>query len=385
MQRVYLDNAATTRMLPEALQAMLPYYTDLYGNPSGFHSFSREAHKGLDDARRVVARCLKAREASEITFVSGGSEGNNMILRGIAQADRRNGCHIVTTAIEHHAVLRTLAEMERQGMAKVTYLPVDRFGMVDPAQVKEAIRQDTALVSVMFANNEVGTIQPVSEIAAVCREAGVLFHTDAVQAVGHIPVDVQSLGVDLLTLTAHKFHGPKGIGAVYIRKGIRVAPFIFGGEQENRKRAGTENVPGAVGLAAALMNQVLNMAENTARVIRLRDRLITGIEERIPFASLNGHRRERLPGNVNFCFRDIDSESLLLLLDRKGIAASSGSACTSGALDPSHVLIAMGVPPRAAKGSLRLTLSALTSDEDVDYTLETLPGIVETLRSRTSS
>ncbi len=380
MQRVYLDNAATTKVLPLVVDAMLPYYTEYYGNPSSFHAFAREAHKGLDEARRTVAQCLNAADPSEITFTGGGSEGDNMILRGVARANRKKGKHIITTAIEHHAILHTLMAMEADGTAEVTYLPVDEYGLVTPEQVKAAIRPDTILVSVMFANNEVGTIEPIAEIGAVCREAGVLFHTDAVQAVGHVPVDVQAMNIDLLTLTAHKFHGPKGIGAVYIKKGIRVPALVQGGSQENKKRAGTENIPGIVGLAAALQYQTEHMAENVEKMTKLRDRLLNGIEERIPAVELNGHRTKRLPNNVNFCLRYIESESVLLWLDMNGIAASSGSACTSGSLDPSHVLLAMGVSHEAANGSLRLTLSELTTEQEIDYVLDVLPKIVQRLR-----
>ena len=380
MQRVYLDNAATTQVLPEVVEAMLPYYTTCYGNPSGFHSFSREAHKGLDAARRTVASCLNAADPLEITFTGGGSEGDNMILRGAAKANRKKGKHIITTAIEHHAILHTLAAMEAEGVAEVTYLPVDTYGRVTPEQVKAAIRPDTVLVSVMFANNEVGTIEPIAEIGAVCREAGVLFHTDAVQAVGHVPVDVQAMHIDLLTLTAHKFHGPKGAGAIYVRKGVRLPALIQGGAQENKRRAGTENIPGIVGLARALEIQTERLAKNAEKMTALREKLIRGIFERIPDVTLNGHRTERLPNNVNFCLRYIESESVLLWLDLNGIAASSGSACTSGSLDPSHVLLAMGISHEAANGSLRLTLSELTTEAEIDYVLETLPPIVQRLR-----
>ena len=379
MERVYLDNAATTKVLPEVVEAMLPYYTEYYGNPSSFHSFAREAHKGLDESRRIVAKCLNAAEPSEIVFTGGGSEGDNMILRGVARAYFKKGKHFITTAIEHHAVLHTLGAMEAEGIAEVTYLPVDKDGLVTPEQVKEAIRPDTVLVSVMFANNEVGTIEPIKEIGAVCREAGVLFHTDAVQAAGHIAIDVQEMNIDLLTLTAHKFHGPKGVGAVYIRKGVRIPALVQGGAQENRKRAGTENVPGIVGLAKALEYQTEHLEENFEKVTALRERLINGIEK-IPYVELNGHRTKRLPNNVNFCLRYIESESVLLWLDMNGIAASSGSACTSGSLDPSHVLLAMGVSHEAANGSLRLTLSEFTTEQEIDYVLEVLPEIVQRLR-----
>ncbi len=377
---VYLDNAATTKVLPEVVEAMIPYYTEFYGNPSSFHSFARDAHKGLDDARKTVAACLNAQSPSEIYFTGGGSEGDNMILRGVAQAYRKKGNHIITSKIEHHAVLHTLNELEDKGLATVTYLDVDENGLVDPKAVQAAIRPDTILVSVMMANNEVGTIEPVKEIGAVCREAGVLFHTDAVQAVGHIPVDVQDMNIDLLTLTAHKFHGPKGVGAVYIKKGVRVPALITGGGQENKKRAGTENVPGIVGLAKALEIQTRNLDANMQKMTALRDRLIKGVEESIPTVHLNGDRYKRLSNNVNFGIRYIESESILLMLDLQGIAASSGSACTSGSLDPSHVLLSMGISHEEANGSLRMTLSEFTTEEEIDYVLEVLPPIVQRLR-----
>ncbi|MBQ1821574.1 MAG: cysteine desulfurase NifS [Clostridia bacterium] len=377
---VYLDNAATTKVLPEVIEAMIPYYSEFYGNPSSFHSFARDAHKGLDDARKTVAKCLNAANPAEIYFTGGGSEGDNMILRGVAQAYRKKGNHIITSKIEHHAILHTLQELEDKDLATVTYLDVDENGLVDPQAVKAAIRPDTILVSIMMANNEVGTIEPVKEIGAVCREAGVLFHTDAVQAVGHIPVDVQDMNIDLMTLTAHKFHGPKGVGAVYIKKGVRVPAMITGGGQENKKRAGTENVPGIVGLAKALEIQTENLEANVQKMTALRDKLIAGVEERIPAVHLNGHRTQRLPNNVNFGIRYIESESILLMLDLQGIAASSGSACTSGSLDPSHVLLAMGISHEEANGSLRMTLSEFTTEEEIDYVLEVLPPIVQRLR-----
>ncbi len=377
---VYLDNAATTKVLPEVVEAMIPYYTEFYGNPSSFHSFARDAYKGLDDARHTVAKCLNAANPAEIYFTGGGSEGDNMILRGITQAYRKKGNHIITSKIEHHAILHTLQELEDKGLATVTYLDVDENGLVDPEAVKAAIRPETILVSIMMANNEVGTVEPVKEIGAVCREAGVLFHTDAVQAVGHIPVDVQDMNIDLLTLTAHKFHGPKGVGAVYIKKGVRVPAMITGGGQENKKRAGTENVPGIVGLAKALEIQTANLEANMQKMTALRDKLIAGVEEKIPTVHLNGHRTQRLPNNVNFGIRYIESESILLMLDLKGVAASSGSACTSGSLDPSHVLLAMGISHEEANGSLRMTISEFTTEEEIDYVLEVLPPIVQRLR-----
>lgn len=377
---VYLDNAATTRVLPEVIEAMIPYYSEFYGNPSSFHSFARDAHKGLDEARRTVAKCLNASNPAEIYFTGGGSEGDNMILRGVVYAYRKKGNHVITTKIEHHAILHTLQELEDKGLATVTYLDVDENGLVKPEQVKDAIRPETVLVSVMMANNEVGTIEPIKEIGAVCRETGVLFHTDAVQAIGHIPVDVQDMNIDLLTLTAHKFHGPKGVGAIYVKKGVRIPAMITGGGQENHKRAGTENVPGIVGLAKALEIQTQNLSANMQKMTALRDKLIAGVEERIPAVHLNGDRTKRLPNNVNFGIRYIESESILLMLDLKGVAASSGSACTSGSLDPSHVLLAMGISHEEANGSLRMTLSEFTTEEEIDYVLNELPPIVQRLR-----
>lgn len=377
---VYLDNAATTKVLPEVIEAMIPYYSEFYGNPSSFHSFARDAHKGLDEARRTVAKCLNASNPAEIYFTGGGSEGDNMILRGVVYAYRKKGNHVITTKIEHHAILHTLQELEDKGLATVTYLDVDENGLVKPEQVKDAIRPETVLVSVMMANNEVGTIEPIKEIGAVCRETGVLFHTDAVQAIGHIPVDVQDMNIDLLTLTAHKFHGPKGVGAIYVKKGVRIPAMITGGGQENHKRAGTENVPGIVGLAKALEIQTQNLSANMQKMTALRDKLIAGVEERIPAVHLNGDRTKRLPNNVNFGIRYIESESILLMLDLKGVAASSGSACTSGSLDPSHVLLAMGISHEEANGSLRMTLSEFTTEEEIDYVLNELPPIVQRLR-----
>lgn len=379
MQKVYLDNAATTKVLPEVVEAMLPYFTEYYGNPSSVHAHAREAHKGLDEARRTIAECLHCLP-EEICFTGGGSEGDNMLLRGIAHAYRKKGNHIITTAVEHHAVLHTLEAMADSKTIELTVLPVDEDGLVTAEQVKAALRPDTILVSVMFANNEVGTIFPIADIGAVCREAGVLFHTDAVQAVGHVSVDVQAMHIDLLTLTAHKFHGPKGVGAVYVKKGVRVPALITGGGQENRKRAGTENVAGIVGMATALRLQCQNMEANTEKMLYLRNKLMQGIEERIEDVKLNGHRTKRLPNNVNYSLRYIEGESILLMLDLNGISASSGSACTSGSLDPSHVLLAMGLTHEVAHGSLRLTLSEFTTEEEIDYVLDVLPRVIKRLR-----
>lgn len=381
MQKVYLDNAATTRVHPEVVQAMLPYFTEQYGNPSSPHSWGQEAEAALMRARAQVAASLNAAKPEEIIFTGGGSESDNMVLRGVAHAYARKGRHIITSAVEHHAVLHTLEAMEREGLAEVTYLPVDADGLVSVQDVADAIRPDTILVSIMFANNEVGTIMPVAEIGALCRERGVLFHTDAVQAVGHVPVDVQAQNIDLLSLSAHKFHGPKGIGALYVKKGVRVPALLLGGAQERGKRAGTENVPGIVGLGAAIERASAHLEEHAAHMRSLRDRLIAGVEQRIPDVKLNGHRTKRLPGNVNFSIRYIEGESILLMLDINGVAASSGSACTSGSLDPSHVLLAMGLTHEVAHGSLRMTLSEFTTEQEIDYVLELLPKIVERLRA----
>lgn len=380
MQRVYLDNAATTRVHPDVLQAMLPYFTEFYGNPSSPHTFAQEAAAGISRARSQVAKALNAVSPDEIIFTGGGSESDNMVLRGVAAAYASKGRHIITSAVEHHAVLHTLEAMEREGLVEVTYLPVDEYGRVAVEDVAAAIREDTILVSIMYANNEVGTIMPVAEIGALCRARGVLFHTDAVQAVGHVPVDVQAQCIDLLSLSAHKFHGPKGVGALYVKKGVRVPALILGGGQERKKRAGTENVPGIVGLGAAIQRACEHMQENAAHMCALRDRLIAGIPAAIPDVKLNGHPTDRLPGNVNFSIRYIEGESILLMLDINGVAASSGSACTSGSLDPSHVLLAMGLSHEVAHGSLRLTLSEFTTEQEIDYVLDLLPKVAKRLR-----
>lgn len=379
MRRVYLDNAATTMVRQEVMDAMIPALTSFYGNPSSLHEYAREAAKLLDNARADVAAVIGAKP-DEIIFTGGGSESDNMALRGAVAANRKKGKHVVTTAIEHHAVLYTLQAMEREGIAELTVLPVDEFGLVTAEQVAGSIREDTVLVSVMFANNEVGTIEPIAEIGKVCRARGVLFHTDAVQATGHVPVNVVEMNIDLLSISAHKFHGPKGVGALYLRKGVRIPSLIIGGGQEKKRRAGTENVPGIVGLATALKLANEHMQENAVRVGALRDKLMKGIAERIPDVKLNGHPEKRLPNNVNYSIRYIEGESILLMLDLNGIAASSGSACTSGSLDPSHVLLAMGLPHEIAHGSLRLTLSEFTTDAEIDYVLDLLPQIVQRLR-----
>ncbi len=379
MKRVYMDNAATTALKKEVLEAMMPYLTDIYGNPSSLHTFGQEAHKAVENARHQVAKALNAADDKEIIFTGCGTESDNMVLLGIAQRYAKKGKHIITTAVEHHAVLYTAQRLEKLGY-EVTYLPVDEYGMVTAAQVREAIRPDTILVSVMFGNNEVGTVMPIERIGEVCREKGVFFHTDAVQAVGHVHIDVQKMNIDLLSLSAHKFHGPKGVGALYVRKGIVVPPLLTGGAQERNKRAGTENVAGIVGLGKAIELACESIDETSARMTYLRDKLMTGIAGSIPEVKLNGHPTERLPGNVNYSIKYIEGESILLMLDINGIAASSGSACTSGSLDPSHVLLAMGLPHETAHGSLRLTLGDDTTEDEVDYVLEVLPKIVERLR-----
>jgi cysteine desulfurase len=363
----------------EVVDAMIPAFTTYYGNPSSLHQYAREAGKLADEARAKVAGVIGAKP-DEIVFTGGGSESDNMVLRGAAAAKRRKGKHIITSAVEHHAVLYTLKAMESEGIADLTVLPVDEYGMVTAAQVKDAIRDDTVLVSIMFANNEVGTIMPIRDIGEVCREKGVWFHTDAVQAAGHVPIDVEKMKIDMLSMSAHKFHGPKGIGALYIRKGIRIPSLIIGGGQEKKRRAGTENVPGMVGMGVAIEMAAQRMAENTARIGALRDKLIAGIPASIPDVKLNGHPSLRLPNNVNFSIRFIEGESILLMLDITGVAASSGSACTSGSLDPSHVLLAMGLTHEVAHGSLRLTLSEFSTEEEVDYVLDVLPKIVRRLR-----
>lgn len=379
MRKVYLDNAATTALSPRVLEAMLPYFTQHYGNPSSVHAFGREAKQGLDRARDQVAKALHC-DPSEVIFTGCGTESDNTVLLGVAQRYGNKGKHIITTNVEHHAILHTCEYLEKQGYS-VTYLPVDQDGLVTAEQVAAAIRPDTILVSIMFANNEVGTIMPIQEIGAVCKEKDVLFHTDAVQAVGHIPVDVQAMHIDMLSLSAHKFHGPKGVGALYCRKGIRLPSYIMGGAQEKGRRAGTENVAGIVGLGAAIQLATEQLEENRAKMTALRDRLMTGIQARISEVKLNGHPTNRLPNNVNFSFKYIEGESILLMLDMNGIAASSGSACTSGSLDPSHVLLALGLPHEIAHGSVRLTLGDETTEEDIDYTIDVLEKTVARLRA----
>ncbi len=377
--QIYLDNAATTRISPAALRAMLPCLEEHYGNPSSLYAFGQDARERLERARAQIAARLHC-EAKEVYFTSGGSEADNQALRSAARIGAAKGKrHIVSTAFEHHAVLHTLDRLREEGF-EVTLLDVHGDGLVRPAEVAAAIRPDTCLVSVMYANNEIGTIQPVAEIGRICREKGVLFHTDAVQAAGHLPIDVQEQNIDLLSLSAHKFHGPRGAGVLYARTSVRLTPLIEGGAQERGRRAGTENLPAIVGMAAALEEACRDGDARRVRVAALRDRLIRGLA-RIPHAVLNGDPVQRLPGNVNFCFEGIEGESLLLLLDDEGICASSGSACTSGSLDPSHVLLAIGRPHEIAHGSLRLTLSEQTTEEEIDYTIDAVTRAVARLRS----
>ncbi|MDR1619884.1 MAG: cysteine desulfurase NifS [Clostridiales bacterium] len=376
--RVYMDNAATTPVKPRVLEAMLPYFSEKFGNPSSLHAFAQQTAAGLEKARGQVADALGA-SPGEIVFTGGGTESDNAVLRGVAKKYAGKGRHIITTAVEHHAILHTCEALEKEGY-EITYLPVDEYGLVLADDVKNAIRPGTILVSVLFANNEVGTLMPIAQIAAACKEKGVLFHTDAVQAIGHIPIDVNAMGIDFLSLSAHKFHGPKGVGALYIKKGVSMSPFIYGGGQERGRRAGTENVPGIVGLGEAIEMATADIESENRKITALRNRLIAGIQERIPDVKLNGHPMLRLPNNVNFSIKYIEGEGMLLLLDIKGIAASSGSACTSGSLDPSHVLLAMGLSHELAHGSLRLTLSGETTAQEVEYVLDTLPPVVQRLR-----
>lgn len=376
--KVYMDNAATTRVIEPVFQAMEPYFCGIYGNPSSVHQFGREAHKALDKARGQVASALGAKP-EEIYFTGCGTEADNWALRGAAYARRDRGNHIITTQIEHHAILHTCQQLEKEGFS-VTYLPVDGDGLVSEAALEEALRPETTLVSIMFANNEIGTVEPIARLCEIAHAHGALFHTDAVQAVGHVPVNVEALGVDMLSLSGHKFHAPKGVGALYLRRGVHIERFIQGGAQERTQRAGTENMASIVGMGAAIELAAEKMEQNVAKITALRERLIEGIVAQIPYTRLNGHREKRLPGNVNVCFRFIEGESLLLSLDLKGIAASSGSACTSGSLDPSHVLLAIGLPHEIAHGSLRLTLSEENTPEEVDYVIDALKQIVARLR-----
>jgi cysteine desulfurase len=379
MKNIYLDHAATTSVKPEVLETMLPYFTEKYGNASSIYSLGRENKKAIDDAREKVAKALNA-QPKEIFFTSGGTEADNWALEGIAFANQTKGKHIITTNIEHHAILHTCKFLEKQGF-EVTYVPVDNKGIVHVEDIEKAIRPDTILISIMFANNEIGTIQPIKEIGVLAKEKGIYFHTDAVQAIGNIPIDVKDMNIDMLSLSGHKFYGPKGVGVLYIRDGVRISPMLHGGAQERGKRASTENVAGIVGLGKAIELATENIEEYNTKLMKIRDRAIRKILEKIPYSRLNGEEKNRLPGNVNISFEFIEGESILLMLDMKGICASSGSACTSGSLDPSHVLLAIGLPHEIAHGSLRLTFGEENTDSDLDYLLETLPPIIEKLRA----
>ena len=377
--RVYADNAATTKVSAKALEAMMPGLTSLYGNPSSLHEEGREAEHELLKARMEIAALIGA-ETDEIYFTSGGSESDNWAIREMAFRGRKKGkTHLISTEFEHHAVLHTLEKLEKDGFT-VTYIKPLANGIIDVEKLKKAIKPETALVTVMYANNEIGTIQPIKEIADICHEHDIVLHTDAVQAIGHIPVNVKEDGIDLMSFSGHKFNGPKGVGGLYVKKGIVIGNLIDGGAQERRKRAGTENIPGIMGMAAALKESVEEMDTEIKKISALRDKLIDGIIEKIPAVHLNGDRERRVPGNVNFCFEGIEGESLLLRLDLAGIAASSGSACTSGSLDPSHVLLSIGVPKELAHGSLRLSFGKYNTEEEIDYILSVLPEIVKTLR-----
>lgn len=376
---IYLDNAATTQVYPEVFDAMKPFFTEYYGNPSSIYSFASEANKAVAGARETIAKALNAK-TEEIYFTGGGSESDNWALKATADAYANKGKHIITTKIEHHAILHTAEYLAKKGF-EITYLDVDENGVVKLDQLEAAIRPDTILISVMAANNEIGTIQPIAEIGRIAREHGVLFHTDAVQAFGHIPIDVDAMNIDMLSASGHKINGPKGIGVMYIRKGVKILSFIHGGAQERSRRAGTHNVPGIVGFGKAVELAVAEMDSRMAYETELRDYLIERVMNEIPYTKLNGHRTDRLPNNANFCFRFIEGESMLILLDHKGICGSSGSACTSGSLDPSHVLLAIGLPHEIAHGSLRLTLSEKTTKEEIDYTVDELKAIIERLRS----
>ena len=379
MDRIYLDNAATTRLSPRALAAMLPYMEGEQGNPSSLHSYAREAKKALEQARGTIARCLSAEE-TEIVFTSGGSEGNNYLLRGAIAANRDRGSHVITSAVEHPSVLNTLTALAEQGCIRLTVLPVDGYGRVSVVDLFGAPQPDTVLISVMLANNEVGTLQPISSVGALCRERGILLHVDAVQGAGHLPLDVQALHADLLTLSAHKFHGPRGVGAAFVRKGVAVSTLITGGEQEKRRRAGTENVAGAVGMAEALLEQTQDMEGEQARLKALSDRLIDGILSAVPDCQLTGHRTERLHGVVSFLLEGVSPDELLALLDMQGVAASAGSACTAGSNEPSHVLRTMGLLDDRRCAPLRLSLGRYSTSEDIDKVLDILPQTVARLR-----
>lgn len=378
-KRIYADNAATTKVAPEVVDAMLPYFTETYGNPSSIYNEGRTARVAVEKAREQVANAIGA-SPKEIYFTGSGSEADNWALRSTARALSKKGNHIITSAVEHHAVLHTCQDLEKQGF-EVTYLPVDKYGMVSPDDVKAAIKDTTIIISIMFANNEIGTIMPIAEIGKIAKDAGVVFHTDAVQAVGNVEIDVKAMNIDMLSLTAHKFHGPKGCGALYVRQGVKLMSFITGGAQERMRRAGTENVPGIVGLGKAIELATANIKEKQEKLIALRDRYIKKVLETVPYSRLNGHPTQRLAGNANISFEYIEGEGLLLSLDMKGIAASSGSACTSGSLDPSHVLLAIGLKHEQAHGSLRTSFGEDTTVEDIDYMVDAIAEIVARLRS----
>ncbi len=375
---IYLDNAATTRTAPEVVEAMLPYFSEFYGNASTVYEFGGKSREAVSEAREIIAKAIGARD-NEIYFTAGGSEADNWAIKATAEAYKEKGKHIITSKIEHHAVLHTCQWLEQNGY-EVTYLDVDEFGVVKLEELKKAIRPDTILISIMFANNEIGTIEPVAEIGKIAREHGILFHTDAVQAFGQVPIDVDELNIDMLSSSGHKLNGPKGIGFLYIRKGVKIRSFVHGGAQERKRRAGTENVPGIVGFGKAVELAMAGMKERTGKERELRDYLMERVVKEVPYTRVNGDRLNRLPNNVNFCFQFVEGESLLIMLDMKGICGSSGSACTSGSLDPSHVLLAIGLPHEIAHGSLRLTLGEDTTKEDIDYTVEAIKEIVNQLR-----
>lgn len=377
--RIYLDNAATTPVIPEVMAAMLPYFGNFFGNPSSLHSFGQEARRAVEAARAELASLINA-EPDEIIFTSGGTESNNFALKGVALANRHRGCHIVTTKIEHHAVLEPCRFLEDQGF-RVTYLDVDEFGLVDPDDAAKAITPETVLVSVMHANNEIGTVEPLAEIGRITREKGVFFHTDAVQTLGHLPIDVRKMGLDLLSASAHKLNGPKGVGFLYVRKGTRIAPFLHGGDQEKKRRASTHNVPGIIGFATAARAAGREMESEISRLTGLRDRFIREVISRVPHCRLNGHPEKRLPGNINLSAACVEGEALVLTLDMEGVACSTGSACTSETLEPSHVLKAIGLPQELAHGSMRFSLGRMNSSADVDHVAGILPGIIEKLRA----
>ncbi|MBQ8506580.1 MAG: cysteine desulfurase NifS [Clostridia bacterium] len=379
MKRIYMDNGATTRVIEPVFEAMQPYFCGIFGNPSSAHDYGYEAKHAVDAAREQVAKAINAKP-EEIYFTGCGTESDNWAVRGAAYQNIKKGRHIITTAIEHHAILHTCAQLEKEGF-EVTYLPVDEYGFVTPEQLEAAIRPDTTIVSIMSANNEIGTIEPIAELGKVCKKHGVVFHTDAVQAIGHIHMDVQAMNIDLLSMSGHKFHAPKGIGVLYIRKGVRLQQFMNGGAQERNKRAGTENLASIVGIGKAIELATEHIDENAEKLTAMRDHMIERILKEIPYSRLNGDRVQRLPGNVNVCFRFIEGEALLMLLNAKGIAGSSGSACTSGSLDPSHVLLAIGLPHEIAHGSLRLSLSEENTMEECDYAVDSLVEVVARIRA----